>query len=177
MLQTSIANLERMRKMKTRNQQLQTCVTTMHINIHLFAGVCFRLASYIKVYRVLQTLTANLERVRNMKTRHQRLQTRVTSKLSTDRHIATNAVDYIPYYIVLMLQTSTANLERVRKMKTRHQRLQTRVTTVREELQSFLEDDDDMMKMCLMHKKEQEQHELVRAQGRFDTVHNDSLID
>lgn len=67
-----------------------------------------------------------------------------------------------------MLQTSTANLERVRKMKTRHQRLQTRVTTVREELQSFLEDDDDMMKMCLTHKKEQEQNqaELQRAGGQ-----------
>ncbi|DBA74020.1 TPA: hypothetical protein ACH3X1_010841 [Trebouxia sp. C0004] len=66
----------------------------------------------------------------------------------------------------LMKSTSTANLERVRKMKTRHQRLQTRVTTVREELQSFLEDDDDMMKMCLTHKKEQGQNqELVRAQG------------
>ncbi len=64
------------------------------------------------------------------------------------------------------VQTSTANLERVRKMKTRHQRLQTRVTTVREELQSFLEDDDDMMKMCLTHKMEQGQNqELVRAQG------------
>ncbi len=51
-------------------------------------------------------------------------------------------------------------------MKTRHQRLQTRVTTVREELQSFLEDDDDMMKMCLTHKMEQGQNqELVRAQG------------
>ncbi|KAL3130372.1 hypothetical protein ABBQ38_008198 [Trebouxia sp. C0009 RCD-2024] len=67
----------------------------------------------------------------------------------------------------LMKSTSTANLERVRKMKTRHQRLQTRVTTVREELQSFLEDDDDMMKMCLTHKKEQEQNqaELQRAGG------------
>lgn len=54
-------------------------------------------------------------------------------------------------------------------MKTRHQRLQTRVTTVREELQSFLEDDDDMMKMCLTHKMEQGQNqaELVRAQGQF----------
>lgn len=67
-----------------------------------------------------------------------------------------------------MLQTTTANLERVRKMKTRHQRLQTRVTTVREELQSFLEDDDDMMKMCLTHKKEHEQMqaELQRAGGQ-----------
>lgn len=53
-------------------------------------------------------------------------------------------------------------------MKTRHQRLQTRVTTVREELQSFLEDDDDMMKMCLTYKMEQGHNlELVRAQGQF----------
>ena len=51
---------------------------------------------------------------------------------------------------------STANLERVRKVKTRHQRLYTRVVTVREELQRFLEDDDDMMKMCLTRKKELE---------------------
>lgn len=51
---------------------------------------------------------------------------------------------------------STSNLERVRKVKTRHQRLYTRVVTVREELQRFLEDDDDMMKMCLTRKKELE---------------------
>ena len=51
---------------------------------------------------------------------------------------------------------STKNLERVRKVKTRHQRLQARVETVREELQRFLEDDDDMMKMCLTRKKELE---------------------
>lgn len=71
--------------------------------------------------------------------------------------------------MVLSVQTSTANLERVRKMKTRHQRLQTRVDTVREELQSFLEDDDDMMKMCLTHRMEQDQLQqqqgLIRAQG------------
>lgn len=46
-------------------------------------------------------------------------------------------------------------------MKTRHQRLYTRVVTVREELQRFLEDDDDMMKMCLTRKKELER--LVSA--------------
>ncbi len=57
----------------------------------------------------------------------------------------------------LLTQVTTANLERVRKVKTRHQRLYTRVQTVREELQRFLEDDDDMMKMCLTRKKELEQ--------------------
>lgn len=51
-------------------------------------------------------------------------------------------------------QVSTANLERVRKVKTRHQRLMARVATVREELERFLEDDDDMMKMCLSRRKE-----------------------
>lgn len=51
---------------------------------------------------------------------------------------------------------TTSNLERVRKVKTRHQRLFTRVQTFREELQRFLEDDDDMMKMCLTRKKELE---------------------
>ena len=77
-----------------------------------------------------------------------------SKNLKTQNHVACD------------LQTSTANLERVRKMKTRHQRLQTRVTTVREELQSFLEDDDDMMKMCLTYKMEQGHNlDLVRAQG------------
>ena len=55
------------------------------------------------------------------------------------------------------LQTATGNLERVRKVKTRHQRLFSRVTAVREELQRFLEDDDDMVKMCLTRKRELEQ--------------------
>ena len=47
----------------------------------------------------------------------------------------------------------TKNLERVRRVKTRHQRLSTRVETVRDELQRFLEDDDDMIKMCLTRKQ------------------------
>ncbi len=51
-------------------------------------------------------------------------------------------------------QVSTINLERVRKVKTRHQRLLSRVTTVREELERFLEDDDDMAKMCLTRRRE-----------------------
>ena len=46
------------------------------------------------------------------------------------------------------------------------------MTTVREELQSFLEDDDDMMKMCLTHKKEHEQQqaELQRAGGEPPSI-------
>ena len=61
-------------------------------------------------------------------------------------------------------QVSTSNLERVRKVKTRHQRLLARVTTVREELQRFLEDDDDMAKMCLTRKKEIERKVSVGTQ-------------
>lgn len=64
---------------------------------------------------------------------------------------------------VSMWQVNTVNLERVRRVKTRHQRLQTRIVTVREELQRFLEDDDDMMKMCLTRKKELER--MLSAHG------------
>lgn len=62
-----------------------------------------------------------------------------------------------PALDALMKSTATGNLERVRKVKTRHQRLFSRVTAVREELQRFLEDDDDMVKMCLTRKRELEQ--------------------
>ena len=62
------------------------------------------------------------------------------------------------------LQVNTHNLERVRKVKTRHQRLHMRVTTVREDIESFLQDDDDMMKLCLTRKKELEQIQQQREQ-------------
>lgn len=54
-------------------------------------------------------------------------------------------------------QVRPDTLETVRKLKTRHQRLLRQVTTVRDELESFLKDDDDMAKMCLTRKQEQEQ--------------------
>ncbi|CAL8469012.1 g8553 [Coccomyxa elongata] len=73
--------------------------------------------------------------------------TELVKELESSSHPALDA---------LTKHVSTANLERVRKVKTRHQRLYTRVVTVREELQRFLEDDDDMMKMCLTRKKELE---------------------
>ncbi|KAK9918718.1 hypothetical protein WJX75_006255 [Coccomyxa subellipsoidea] len=78
--------------------------------------------------------------------------TELVKELESSSHPALDA---------LTKHVSTANLERVRKVKTRHQRLYTRVVTVREELQRFLEDDDDMMKMCLTRKKELER--LVSA--------------
>ncbi len=60
------------------------------------------------------------------------------------------------------MQVSTVNLERVRKVKTRHQRLLSRVTTVREELERFLEDDDDMAKMCLTRRREVSKQSMFR---------------
>ena len=62
---------------------------------------------------------------------------------------------------MLCAQVSTVNLERVRKVKTRHQRLLSRVTTVREELERFLEDDDDMAKMCLTRRREVSEQRII----------------
>ncbi|CAK0784123.1 hypothetical protein CVIRNUC_007326 [Coccomyxa viridis] len=61
-----------------------------------------------------------------------------------------------PILDTLVKHVNTQNLEKMRKVKTRHQRLYARVETAREELQRFLEDDDDMAKMCLTRKKELE---------------------
>ena len=66
-------------------------------------------------------------------------------------------------------QVNTQNLEKMRKVKTRHQRLYARVETAREELQRFLEDDDDMAKMCLTRKKELER--MVSSGGGLSLLH------
>ena len=65
--------------------------------------------------------------------------------------------------VFFRVQVSTVNLERVRKVKTRHQRLLSRVTTVREELERFLEDDDDMAKMCLTRRREVPHRSLTQV--------------
>lgn len=62
-------------------------------------------------------------------------------------------------------QVVTRNLERVRRVKTRHQRLLSRVSTVRDELQRFLEDDDDMIKMCLTRKAARVKAQAALAPG------------
>ena len=69
----------------------------------------------------------------------------------------------------MALQVNTQNLEKMRKVKTRHQRLYARVETAREELQRFLEDDDDMAKMCLTRKKELER--MVSSGGGLSLFH------
>lgn len=52
---------------------------------------------------------------------------------------------------------TTSTLETLRRLKTRHQRLLSQVSTVREELEDYLKDDDDMAKMCLTRKRDQTQ--------------------
>lgn len=51
---------------------------------------------------------------------------------------------------------NTVNLERVRKIKTQHQRLTNRVQSLREALDRYMEDDQDMYRMCLTRRREQE---------------------
>lgn len=59
-----------------------------------------------------------------------------------------------PALDALTRSVNTSTLERVRKVKTRHQRLTLKCDTLREELENFLEDDDDMAKLCLTKRKE-----------------------
>lgn len=68
----------------------------------------------------------------------------------------------VPALDSLMQSVSPTNLERVRKVKTKLQRLTLRCEALRDELQRFLQDDDDMSKMCLTRHKEVEE-ELVRS--------------
>lgn len=63
----------------------------------------------------------------------------------------------LPALDALTKNISSNTLERVRKVKTRHQRLALKVGYIREELEEYLEDDDDMGKMCLTQKKELEE--------------------
>lgn len=62
-----------------------------------------------------------------------------------------------PALDALTKAVNTSNLERVRKVKTRHQRLILRTEALRDELQRFLQDDEDMARMCLSRRKEVEE--------------------
>lgn len=73
----------------------------------------------------------------------------------------------LPALDVLTKSVSSANLERVRKVKTRLQRLTLRCEAVRDELQRFLQDDEDMGRMCLSRRKEAEE-EMARAASSGD---------
>ncbi|KAK9813533.1 hypothetical protein WJX73_005543 [Symbiochloris irregularis] len=61
-----------------------------------------------------------------------------------------------PALDALTRSVTTKVLEHVRKVKGRHQRLIMRVRALREELQRFLEDDEDMIKLCLSRKRDLE---------------------
>ena len=67
----------------------------------------------------------------------------------------------LPALDALTRSVTPANLERVRKVKTRHQRLTLRTEALKEELQRFMQDDEDMSEMCLTRRKELE--EAARA--------------
>lgn len=54
-----------------------------------------------------------------------------------------------PVCEALLKKVTTSTLETLRRLKTRHQRLLSTVSTLRTELESFLQDDDDIAKMCL----------------------------
>jgi len=60
----------------------------------------------------------------------------------------------LPALDTLTRTINSANLELTRKVKTRHQRLTLRTEALRDELQRFLQDDEDMADMCLTRRKE-----------------------
>ncbi|GIL81320.1 hypothetical protein Vretimale_1129 [Volvox reticuliferus] len=65
------------------------------------------------------------------------------------REVDTLQMNSQPALEALMKIADTANLEAVRRVKTHHARLVTRVTATREALERLMEDDDDMVRMCL----------------------------
>ncbi|GLI61062.1 hypothetical protein VaNZ11_003325 [Volvox africanus] len=65
------------------------------------------------------------------------------------REVDTLHMNSQPALEALMKNADTANLEAVRRVKTQHARLVTRVTATREALERLMEDDDDMVRMCL----------------------------
>lgn len=71
----------------------------------------------------------------------------------------------VPALDSLMRSVSSSNLERVRRVKTRHQRLLMRCEALRDELQRFLQDDEDMARMCLTRRKEAEDN--LRSGGNM----------
>eukprot|EP00879_Flechtneria_rotunda_P017595 GHRR01018445.1.p1 GENE.GHRR01018445.1~~GHRR01018445.1.p1 ORF type:complete len:489 (+),score=107.86 GHRR01018445.1:272-1738(+) len=62
----------------------------------------------------------------------------------------------LPALDALMHNCNSANLERVRKIKTQHQRLQGRLQGLREVMERYMEDDQDMYRMCLSKWRDHE---------------------
>lgn len=80
----------------------------------------------------------------------------------------------MPAMDALVKSVNPNNLECVRKVKTRLQRITVRCEAVRDELQRFLQDDDDMDRMCLTRKKEIEGEHLTKHQSNDDLMHSES---
>lgn len=64
---------------------------------------------------------------------------------------------------------SKTGLEQVRKLKARQQRLTIRTQTMRDELERFLEDDNDLHKFCLTYKKQVEDMAKAERQRSLQT--------
>lgn len=73
----------------------------------------------------------------------------------------------MPAMDAVVKAVNPSNLERVRKVKTRLQRTTVRCEAVRDELERFLQDDEDMDKMCLTRRKEIEE-EAIRVTSQPD---------
>lgn len=86
---------------------------------------------------------------------------RLTADLEAAAHPALDA---------LTAKVSTENLERVRRVKNRMVRLTTRVETLREVLEKFLDDDDDMRDMNLTAKEAREAQERAAEANRQSSV-------
>ena len=82
----------------------------------------------------------------------------------------------MPAMDALMKSVTPNNLECVRKVKTRLQRITGRCEAVRDELERFLQDDEDMDRMCLTRKKEIED-ELIMMRRDTMSMHSSSGTD
>ena len=67
----------------------------------------------------------------------------------------------MPAMDALMKRVTPSNLECVCKVKTRLQRITGRCEAIRDELERFLQDDEDMDRMCLTRKKEIEEEYMM----------------
>jgi hypothetical protein len=81
----------------------------------------------------------------------------------------------LPALDALTRTVNSANLERTRKVKTRHQRLTLRTEALRDELQRFLQDDDDMADMCLTRRKELDEATKAAMSSSADHLGSSSL--
>lgn len=72
----------------------------------------------------------------------------------------------IPALDALADHADSRNLERVRSIKTRHSRLGTRVQTIREEIEGFLDDDEDLLRINLSFRAA-----VAGERKRLDSLH------